>query len=382
MEKTIANFNWEKYINNHQDLRDLKTKKEAWFHWEHYGSKENRKFCYIDSISSNNSNNEYLCNLLDENDENDENDEKIMKLKKKFDKLLNIKKNFDWVKYISDNKDLKCIVDKEQAWHHWSLHGHREQRFLQTTSNTFVVNNTEIHNGRFGNLFFVNMVLHFISKRYNLKTTYKYYDKFLNLGIDFFIGNNSYKENEYLTEINYFDLMNKKNNFTNIIVNNNVWFQNYEFCLFLEIYFNKKNIKNKIIKKNKFFNRYKNNNDLFIHVRLDDVEAMSCHNKFEYYDNIVKKCKFENGYISSDNLNSLICTKLIQKYSLKIVNYNEEETIMFGSTCNNIILSGGTFSWLIGFLAFYSQNINYPINNSNWYGNIFVYKNWIGHFSD
>jgi len=378
MEKTFANFNWEKYKNKNEDLQHFKTKKEAWFHWEHYGSKENRNFFYIDS---NDSNGEYLYNLNYENDENDENDENTIKLKEKFNKLIEIKKKFDWLKYINDNKDLSGIVDKEQAWHHWILHGHREKRILQLSDSIIIANNTEIHNGRFGNLFFVNMVLHFISKRYNLKTTYKYYDKFLNLGIQLFIGNNSYKENIYLTEINYFDLINKKNNFTNIIVTNNVWFQNYEFCLFLEIYFNKQNIKNKIIKKNRFSNRYKNNNDLFIHVRLDDVETMSSHNKFEYYDNIITKYKFENGYISSDNLNSSICKNLIQKYSLKIINYNEEETIMFGSTCNNIILSGGTFSWLIGFLAFYSQYINYPINNSKWYGDIFVYKNWIGNQS-
>jgi hypothetical protein len=172
--------------------------------------------------------------------------------------------------------------------------------------------------------------------------------------------------------------MYKKNNFTNIIVINNAWFQNYEFCLFLEIYFNKKEIKHKIIKKNKFIERYKNNNDLFVHVRLDDVEELGSHNGFEYYDNIIQKYNFDNGFIASDNLNSSICNNLIQKYSLKVINLNEEETIMFGSTCNNIVLSGGTFSWLIGFLAFHSKNINYPINNKKWYGDIFIYKNWIG----
>jgi hypothetical protein len=148
--------------------------------------------------------------------------------------------------------------------------------------------------------------------------------------------------------------------------------------LFLEIYFNKENIRNKIIKKNKFLERYKNNNDLFVHVRLDDVEEMSSHNSFDYYDSIISKYTFNNGYISSDNLSSEICNNLIKKYSLEVINLNEEETIMFGSTCNTIVLSGGTFSWLIGFFAFYSKNIIYPINNKKWYGDIFIYKNWIG----
>jgi hypothetical protein len=291
--------------------------------------------------------------------------------------LLNTKKNFDWIKYINDNKDLSSFIDQNQAWHHWILHGRRENRPLHL-SNSYIINNTEVHNGRFGNLFFINMVLHFISKKYNLKTTYKYYDKFLNLGIDLFIGENTYEENTYLTELNYFDLINKKSDFTNIIITNNTWFQNYEFCLFLEIYFNGQNIKNKIMKKNKFIERYGKNNDLFIHVRLDDVEQLSSHNSFEYYDNIVQKYTFDNGYIASDSLNSMICQNLIKKYSLKVVDLNEEETIMFGSTCNTLVLSGGTFSWLIGFLAFYSKNINYPINSKKWYGDIFIYKNWIG----
>ena len=357
MEKNYENFNWEKYINKYLDLNHIENKDEAWRHWDNHGKNENRDFFFYDDC------------LQEEN--------KLMNLKENFNNFLHMKKNFDWLKYITDNKDLSCFLDKDQAWHHWVLHGHRENRTLEINNN-YIVNNTEVHNGRFGNLFFVNMVLHFISKNYNLKTTYKYYDKFLNMGIDLFIGNNTYQENTYVTEINYFNLINKKNNFTNVIVTNYSWFQNYEFCLYLEIYFNTLEIKNKIIKKNRFFHRYKNNNDLFIHVRLDDVEEMSSHNSFEYYDNIIKKCNFDNGFISSDNLNSSICHSLIQKYSLKAVNLNEEETIMFGSTCNNIILSGGTFSWLIGFLAFYSNNINYPINNKRWYGDIFVYKNWIG----
>ena len=49
---------------------------------------------------------------------------------------------------------------------------------------------------------------------------------------------------------------------------------------------------------------------------------------------------------------------------------------MFGSTCNNIVLSGGTFSWLIGFLAIKSENIYYPEIKQKWYGDIFSFSNW------
>jgi hypothetical protein len=85
---------------------------------------------------------------------------------------------------------------------------------------------------------------------------------------------------------------------------------------------------------------------------------------------------FDKGYISSDTITSDICKKLIEKYKLNIINENEVKTIMFASTCNNLILSGGTFSWLIAFLAYYSKNIYYPYLNNCWYGDIFQFPSW------
>jgi hypothetical protein len=197
------------------------------------------------------------------------------------------------------------------------------------------------------------------------------------LGIKLFSGNRVFNNTITLDDDNYFFIYNSDVLENNLDSNNN-FFQTKEITNFLYNYLNSDKIKSNIIDKNPFNDRYNTNNDLFVHVRLDDVEEMDTHNNFEYYDNIIKKYSFDTGYITSDNLNSSICYNLIKKYSLKIIDLNEEETIMFGSTCNNIILSGGTFSWLIGFLAFYSKNINYPINIKKWYGDIFIYNNWIG----
>ena len=60
-----------------------------------------------------------------------------------------------------------------------------------------------------------------------------------------------------------------------------------------------------------------------------------------------------------------------------MVDYDEAKTIMFGSTCDKLILSGGTFSWLIGFLAFFSKNIYYIEFEKKWYGEIFSFSKWI-----
>jgi hypothetical protein len=51
-----------------------------------------------------------------------------------------------------------------------------------------------------------------------------------------------------------------------------------------------------------------------------------------------------------------------------IINLDDIETILFGSTCKNIILSSGSYSFIIGLLAFYTKNIIYDKNaGKNWH---------------
>jgi hypothetical protein len=278
---------------------------------------------------------------------------------------------FDWKKYIIINH--LVIKNKEEAWKHWKMYGTQEGTAIS------LINNSRVHHARFGNLFFINLAIHFICLKNKLKFDYKYYDQFQNLGIDLFIGTNEFKETFTLTDENFFDeLLSENILFQNIMVKNDTWCQTREFCLYLREYFQLKKIKGKVVNKNIYKDRYKLNNDVFIHVRLGDIEN-KWNNSFEYYDKILEKMEFITGYISSDTISSEICQKLIIKYNLNIIEENEEKTIMFASTCNNLILSGGTFSWLIAFLAFYSKNIYYPLDNKNkWYGDIFIFPEWSG----
>jgi hypothetical protein len=279
---------------------------------------------------------------------------------------------FDWETYINVNPDLLInnINNKQTAWKHWQNHGKSEERPIR------LINNTNIHNGRFGNLFFVNMALHFIALKINLKCRYKYFDKFSELGIHFYVGENEYNNSFILSDFNFLDIIkNPKIEKKNIIINNDNWFQTTEFVYFLNRYFKIPYYRNNIINNNFFKKRYNNNNDVFIHVRLDDVKD-KLNSIEQYYDYTLSQIVFESGYISSDSIKDSICQKLIKKYNLIEINKSEIETIMFASTCNNIVLSGGTYSWMIGFFAFFSKNIYYPFIKKPWYGNIFCFKEW------
>ena len=239
------------------------------------------------------------------------------------------------------------------------------------------INSNSEHGGRFGNLFFTGMALHFIAIKNNLKCTYKQADIFQNLGIDFYIdGKYLHKHTIKLTDKNFFQyvtdtpLVN-----TSLTINNDVWCQTREFAKYLRDYFNHDENKNKIISSNKHASRYNANNDLCVHVRLGDIANREFVQPFEYYDNAISKIQFDSGFITSDSPKHPICEKLAEKYNLKVITYDIYETIQFMSTCKHIVLSSGTFSWLIGLFGFFS-NISYPNMKIRWHGDIFIFNDW------
>ena len=136
------------------------------------------------------------------------------------------------------------------------------------------------------------------------------------------------------------------------------------------------NIKQNIIDKNPFNVRYNNNNDAFIHIRLTDCEKYNP--GINYYLELIELINFYNLYISTDDKNHMIIQQIIDKYPNAILlDYDEVSTFQFSSTCKNIILSHGSFSAIIGYLAFYST-IYYPEYKMDkiWYGDMFSIDGW------
>jgi len=236
------------------------------------------------------------------------------------------------------------------------------------------INSTLNTHGRFGNHFFRNLAFHFIAKNNNLKFTYSYPDKFSQLGISLYKdGTNQYNDKIDIDDSNFFDFIKNDVKFNKNISIKDMYAQTSEFSTYIKNYIHEDEQKNKIIENNIFKNRYNNNNDVFLHIRMGD--SIDKNPGFIYYDSILDKLSFDNGYISSDLLSHPMCSALINKYKLKPVLIQEVETIMFGSTCKYIVLSNGTFSWMIGLLAFYSS-IYYPKVKNKWHGDIFVFSEW------
>lgn len=144
-------------------------------------------------------------------------------------------------------------------------------------------------------------------------------------------------------------------------------------------YLNFYTIKQNIINVNPFKERYNNNNDLCVHVRLTDATIYNP--GINYYLKTIKNINFDNLFICSDDINHDIIKQIIQHYpNGKIIDYDEVQTIQFASTCKNIVLSNGTFSSMIGYLSFFST-INYPTieQGKEWHGDLFSIDGWIEH---
>jgi hypothetical protein len=238
---------------------------------------------------------------------------------------------------------------------------------------------TTNNNGRLGNQIIRNLAVSFIAKKHNLNVNYSsYYLISSQLGIDLFnSGTQIYSDTRELNDLNYFDIYNA-NNITYNLNSDNSFFQTKEIFNIIYNYLHFNIIKSNIIQKNKFKERYNNNNDLFIHIRLGDIEHFSP--GIDYYLKSIKYVKelknFDNIYISSDSPTHDIIKKIVEEYPQAIlINTNEIETIQFGSTCKNIILSHGSFSAIIGSLSFYS-NVYYPKIYKSWHGDIFSIESW------
>ena len=270
---------------------------------------------------------------------------------------------FDWKQYLSNNPDLvnAGITTQNKAWKHFVKFGKKEGRICNK------INNTELFiAGRFGNMLFINLVCDYFARLNNIKMKYYNYEKFKELGINLYIGENTYNETIFLSDKNIDDIFldNLKSSQKNISVEGDHWFQTRNIA---------KYIRGFIIDNVK---KCKKREGVFIHVRLGDI-TNNCNEDYEYYDLALSNNIFTDGYISSDSIGHDICKKLIEKYSLKIYEGNEVETINFGSSFENIVLSKGTFSWSIGVLA-NGSNIYYPekINGKIWHGDIFVFDDW------
>ncbi len=237
---------------------------------------------------------------------------------------------------------------------------------------------TNAKNGRLGNQIIRNIALSILAQKYDLYVQYSNYSKINNqLGIPLFVGKNKYKKTKVIKNKDFILMYRNTNN----KINSNLdfmkdYFQNTEITNLVMKYIH--NNKHLVMEKNPYKHRYNNNNDIFLHIRLTDAKTLISYN-LEYYIDAIKQIESKKIIIATDNFNDTwikqIHKKLKSKYQIKYLEQeNEIQTIQFASTCKHIVLSHGTFSANIGYMAFFAKNIFIPNFNTKWH-DIGMFKN-------
>ena len=230
-------------------------------------------------------------------------------------------------------------------------------------------------NGRLCNQIIRNICVSFVSQKFSLNVSYSSYDRIKSLGIPLYSGSNVYQTSTNLTDDTFFSIMHCDSLYSNVNANSH-YFQTKEISRYIYAWFKGENIRSSVMNSNPFKDRYKVNNDCFVHIRLTDVAKMNP--GIEYYKKAIDSLNFDTLYIGTDEPNHPLIKELSEKYpDSQNVSYNEVKTIQFASTNKHVILSHGSYSTVIGYLSFFSD-VYYPMYEPKkiWYGDTFSIPEW------
>jgi hypothetical protein len=192
---------------------------------------------------------------------------------------------------------------------------------------------TTAYNGRLCNQIIRNLAVSKIAEKNDLFVEYSSHEEMKQLGIDLFIGTQSYDKTVSLTDANYFSIYDQKIRYN--LNPNNDYFQTKEIIKILHKHI--QSVKNNIIENNPFKARYQKNNDVCLHIRLTDTDQFNP--GAQYYLNTLSSLSFDRLYLSTDDPTHPIITQIIQKYPRAILfKLDEVQSIQFASTCKYVVL--------------------------------------------
>jgi hypothetical protein len=192
---------------------------------------------------------------------------------------------------------------------------------------------TNTLHGRLGNQFFINVAASLLAEKHDLYIEYEHGDDVRPL-FPLFVGKRRHPTTITVTDDNYVDLYNKETIETNLSFHD--YFQSRNVTTLTHRYIQSK------VKRTP-----KQNNDCFLHVRLGDVAQWNPGPA--YYLDILATLNVDHVYLSTDSPDHPIAQQLLQHAHL--YEGTPIDTILFAASCRYVILSHGTFSGMIGYLA-------------------------------
>lgn len=207
-------------------------------------------------------------------------------------------------------------------------------------SHFYTMSSTNTLYGRLGNRFFINVAASLLAEKHNLYIEYEHGDDVKPL-FPLFVGTNRYATTITVKDDNFIDLFNKESIDTNLYFYD--YFQSTTVTMLTHKYIH-----------SKLLHRFpcKENNDCFVHVRLGDVAKWNP--GAAHYQGILATLNVDRVYLTTDSKDHPIVQTLMQDPKITFYDGSPIDTILFAASNRYVILSHGTFSGMIGYLAFYS----------------------------
>ena len=223
------------------------------------------------------------------------------------------------------------------------------------------------YDGRLSNHLLIYLMGQYLAEKFDLFFNQSVWNNELieNFIINKFSGSKVFNDFETVNDNNIIEILNRNKIQTGIILNGG-FFQNAEIFKYLNLI---DHYKKYIVPK-----KLEITADLFVHVRLGDIQNIYSL-PYEYYKKSIQRIKFNSGVISSDSIDDKIVKTLSQEFNLKIINQSPSYTIRYGSQCKNLVLSSGSFSFLIGL---FSNNSNIYFIDNKTQKDIYGINNWDG----
>ena len=235
--------------------------------------------------------------------------------------------------------------------------------------------------GRLCNGLIRNMAVSLLAEKFGLRVTYQYAEEMKTLGLNLFSGTKVHPILFRLNDSNYMEVFNRNIFLANLnVMSERCYLQTPEVATLIHTFLRRPSIATPVMAANPYKQFYKNDDTTFVHVRLTDVRHLSPGSR--YFLKAIAATRFNTLYIASDDFEDEIIKEITAVYPNAILfSASPTETLQFGSTCRNVILSGGSFSAMIGMLAFFSQ-VQYPENahiddrGRAWCGDMFSGHGW------
>ena len=192
---------------------------------------------------------------------------------------------------------------------------------------------TNTLHGRLGNQFFINVAASLLAEKHDLYIDYEHGEDVRPL-FPLYVGTRRYPSTITVTDDNYLELYNKETLHDNLSFHD--YFQSTKVTMLTHHYIQCK------VKR-----QHKQNNDCFLHVRLGDVAQWNP--GADHYLGILATLNVDRVYLSTDSPDHPIAQQLLRH--ARLYEGPPIDTILFAASCRYVILSHGTFSGMIGYLA-------------------------------